>query len=310
MSPLRVAVVGAGPAGIAAAVQLRRHGLIPLVFERNEPGGLLREARLVENYPGFPAGVSGERLAASMVKHLETAEIEVIRDEVTWLGPSDGVRSGGSTAFVVRTDRASVQADAAIVASGTEPVADHGIAVSDAASRRVVRSVLPLVGAVGERIVIVGGGDAAFDYAVRLSAANDVTVLIRSGEAACIQALRESAEAQGRFRVLLNTRVRSIEETPGGKLAVAAQCGTGLLDLTADHALLAVGRMPSLKFVSSELLTECDGWDGSGEPGRLFLAGDVANGIFRQASIAVGQGVACAMRVAAAVRVAPGGARR
>ena len=54
-----VTIIGAGPAGLAAAIQLRRFGVTPLVLEGDEIGGLLRNANLVENYPGFPGGISG-----------------------------------------------------------------------------------------------------------------------------------------------------------------------------------------------------------------------------------------------------------
>jgi thioredoxin reductase len=54
-----VAIIGAGPAGIAAAIQLKRFNIEPIVFEQDEIGGLLRNAHLVENYPGFPAGIAG-----------------------------------------------------------------------------------------------------------------------------------------------------------------------------------------------------------------------------------------------------------
>ena len=62
-----VLIVGAGPAGLAAAMQLRRYGLNPLVFERAKVGGLLWNANLVENYPGFPAGLPGPALTPYLV---------------------------------------------------------------------------------------------------------------------------------------------------------------------------------------------------------------------------------------------------
>ena len=56
-----VIIIGAGPAGVAAAIQLKRSGLKPIVFEKDRIGGLLANANLVENYPGFPDGLSGWR---------------------------------------------------------------------------------------------------------------------------------------------------------------------------------------------------------------------------------------------------------
>ncbi|HHI03008.1 MAG TPA: FAD-dependent oxidoreductase, partial [candidate division Zixibacteria bacterium] len=56
MRPNEVIIIGAGPAGIAAAIQLKRSGLNPAIFEKKKIGGLLNNANLVENYPGFPGG--------------------------------------------------------------------------------------------------------------------------------------------------------------------------------------------------------------------------------------------------------------
>src|SRR4030042_7192079 len=57
-----IIIIGAGPAGLAAAIQLKRYGIRPLLFERAVVGGLLRNANLVENYPGFPRGITGPGL--------------------------------------------------------------------------------------------------------------------------------------------------------------------------------------------------------------------------------------------------------
>ena len=72
-----VVVVGAGPAGISASIQLKRSGIEPLLLEKDETGGLLLNANLVENYPGFPDGVSGEILAEIFSKHLKKVGVEL-----------------------------------------------------------------------------------------------------------------------------------------------------------------------------------------------------------------------------------------
>ena len=68
--PVDAVVIGAGPCGVAAALQLKRSGVRTLLFEEQSVGGLLRNANLVENYPGFPKGISGRRLCALMEEHL------------------------------------------------------------------------------------------------------------------------------------------------------------------------------------------------------------------------------------------------
>ena len=77
-----VAVIGAGPAGIAASIYLKRAGLDVTLFEKDEIGGLLLNAYLVENYPGFPLGIEGKQLCRLMKRHLKKWNIKPIKKEV------------------------------------------------------------------------------------------------------------------------------------------------------------------------------------------------------------------------------------
>ncbi|MGE5123202.1 MAG: FAD-dependent monooxygenase, partial [Acidobacteriaceae bacterium] len=67
----QVIIIGAGPAGLAAAIQLKRYGVQTRLFERKKAGGLLHNANLVENYPGFPQGIAGPALVDLFVRHAE-----------------------------------------------------------------------------------------------------------------------------------------------------------------------------------------------------------------------------------------------
>ncbi len=77
-----VVIIGAGPAGIAAAIQLRRYDIEPPLFEQEQVGGLLRNAHLVENYPGFPEGITGPELASLMRDHLGLSGVEARHERV------------------------------------------------------------------------------------------------------------------------------------------------------------------------------------------------------------------------------------
>src|SRR4030067_2642076 len=80
-----VIIIGGGPAGIAAAIQLKRYGLAPLIFEREALGGLLRNANLVENYPGFPGGISGMKLVGLLEQQARAFGLRVTYAEVARL---------------------------------------------------------------------------------------------------------------------------------------------------------------------------------------------------------------------------------
>jgi thioredoxin reductase len=175
------------------------------------------------------------------------------------------------------------------------------------------------------RVAVVGGGDAAFDYAVGLSRHNDVTVLIRSDTVRCIPLLRERALAADSIEILWSTAVLSVVLGSDDPLRLVCDSDGSEYVLPCDYAILAVGRKPDLAFLSPELQrrahefehgargfpgcarglqrTGCDHVrHGPQHDGRLFFAGDVVGGRCRQAAIAVGQGAMCAMQVAAVLQ--------
>jgi len=97
MNTQDVAIIGAGPGGIAAAIQLQRYGLRPMLLEKDRIGGLLVNAHWVENYPGFPQGISGIDLARLFQTQLEEIGATVSFEEVRRLDCEDG--------FVIQTSK-------------------------------------------------------------------------------------------------------------------------------------------------------------------------------------------------------------
>jgi len=109
-------IIGAGPAGIAAAIYLKRAGVDPVLFEKNEnSGGLLQNADWVENYPGFPDGISGMNLINLFRKQLERMNIKVINQEVT------DIQYDEKNHFVVSTNKTRMECRSVIAATGTYP---------------------------------------------------------------------------------------------------------------------------------------------------------------------------------------------
>lgn len=271
-------IVGAGPAGIAAAIQLRRYGIEPVLLEKDSVGGLLWNAHLVENYPGSPEGISGPDLVRLFEQHLSAAHVEVIKREVTALDHEDG-------SFIVETTQGSIRARTVIVASGTRAVKMDDLALPEGVADRVFSEVYPLRDTVDATVAIVGAGDAAFDYALNLAARNDVVILNRGTIRSCLPLLYERVSSSPRITYREETRLTDVAIDPKGGLLLT--CG-GEPPMRADYLLIAIGRQPDDGYISDRLCV-----DG------LFFAGDVRNGTFRQTAIAVGQGVLAAMRVAA-----------
>src|SRR4030042_3304639 len=114
MEIYEVVIIGAGPAGISAALQLKRYGIDTALLERGDTGGLLRNANLVENYPAFPQGISGAELVQRLVEHLQCAAVKVTRAEVRAVSYQAGI-------FQISTTTGDFQASVLVIATGTKP---------------------------------------------------------------------------------------------------------------------------------------------------------------------------------------------
>ena len=293
----RVAVIGAGPAGIAAAVQLKRFGLEPLLFEKQETGGLLRNANWVENYPGFPNGISGPDLAAKMKTHLEVLDIPVLRQEVVQLD-----FDVSTDTFKLVTGEEEYSAGFVVVASGTRPYRlRQAEDLSSHERQKIFYEVHPIAGCRNKHIVIVGAGDAAFDYALNLAdtATNRITIIYRGTEIKGLPLLHARSLEKDNITLLEQSEILSIGQGAADALRLKIQRLGGRIRVDCDYVLAAVGREAEKEYFSSLLL---DIEEELVMREMLLPVGDVKNGLLRQASIAAGNGVEAAMRVYRAIK--------
>jgi thioredoxin reductase len=309
MTNSNILIIGAGPAGLTAAIQLKRLSLASVLLEKDSVGGLLRNANLVENYPGFPNGIPGPKLIALFEKQMRNIGIEVTYGEVIKLDFLDDQ-------FTVEVGRGSISADQGltryppcvtsagalqlyhyvIIATGTKPKAIP-IEIPPQARDRVFSEVYPVLEARDKHVVVIGDGDAAFDYALNLARKNAVTILNRGREASCLPLLWERAQITHRITYLAETVVSGVEaDETGSRLRV--QCvtndPTGHCSLVTDYLLFAIGREPQTDFLSEHVKMQAPALI---ESGKLYFVGDVHNGPFRQTAIAVGDGLRAAMQI-------------
>lgn len=248
----KVAIVGAGPAGMTAALQLRRAGIDFVIFERNEPGGLLLNAGCIENYPGLERPVSGLELVKRFREQMAEHGIEISPFAVDRIGYDGRFITGGAVSKYL------------IIATGTVPKM-----LSDDIGREVYYHIHGLLSVRNEKIAVIGGGDAAFDYALTFASNdNSVTMFIRGEKASCLPLLY----ARARKNRKVDIRFGSVFREEGFKYVVAA-----------------IGREPCLDVLPERLLRE--------PPPGLYLAGDVKRGKDRQLVIAAADGMLAAQDI-------------
>jgi thioredoxin reductase (NADPH) len=283
-----VAIIGCGPAGLSAAIQLKRMGVETLIFEAARVGGLLANAHLVENYPGFPDGISGPDLVSLMKEQLERHDPEVILEEVRrvkW-------QPDGGEGFHIVAESLEVACSILLVASGTKARIPEGLTIPANVSDRVCTEIYPIRDIRGKQILIVGSGDAAFDYALSLAPANRVTVVNRSDQVKCLPLLWGRASKLDSIGYCELTTPIRLEGLGGGCVGVECTSPQGKHVFETDYVLLAVGREPRLDFVSEDIQAAMDSLRRNG---LLHLLGDVGRGNMRQTAIAVGDGVRAAI---------------
>lgn len=279
-------VIGAGPAGLAAALQLIRQGQQPVVLEKARPGGLLHNANLVENYPGFPGGISGPDLVARFLDQAETVGVKITPAEVT---AADFARR----VFRIVTGQGEMRSRILVIASGTNPIPYRDVEIPERVQSRIYYDITPLSGQTGKEILILGAGDAALDYALNLSRSNRVVIYHRGENIKGLQLLWERVKNQ-RIAFLPCRRITEFQWLPEGKFAVTSQHQGQREERTFDYLVPAIGRRPADSFLTQGLRDKTERLQ---QGGRLYFIGDVRNGHYRQTAIAVGDGLRAAMRI-------------
>ncbi|MDD2716653.1 MAG: FAD-dependent oxidoreductase [Candidatus Wallbacteria bacterium] len=278
----QVAVVGAGPAGCAAAIQLTRAGIDTLLVEKAEVGGLLCNAGLIENYPGFPEGIRGLEMAGFLKLQLRRLGVRLLRDEII------SVRTSGG--FMLQGNLHEIESKYLILATGTRP-ADPGINVPAIIRRFVDSEIRPALKCSDRTIAIVGAGDAAFDYALNFSRKNRVILISRSGTDRCLPILKKRVTANDRIELLRETSILRIDKGRLKKISLGLKSQSGSSIMEVDLLIFAIGRIPE------DRLLQGWNWKKKLEEGKLFQAGDLINGLHRQAVIAAGDGMKAALSI-------------
>lgn len=293
-----VVIVGAGPAGLAAALYTGRARLSTLVLEKGVPGGQILLTDWVENYPGFPSGVAPFDLMQSFRTQAEKFGARIESDEARAIA-----RSGGS--FFVKGHEREYEARAVILATGSA-YRRLGVPGEERLIGSGVSYCATCDGAffAGQDIAVVGGGDNALKEALFLTKfARTLTLIHRRDKFRGEKIYQERVAANEKIRVLFDTVVDSVEGAGKVEALAIRNTKTGAassLDVTG--LFISIGTEPQTAFVRGFL--ELNEWEqvkvdldmASSVPG-VFAAGDVSDACPKQIATAVGTGVHAALSV-------------
>lgn len=295
-----VIMIGAGPSALAAAVYTTREDIDTVLYEKGVIGGLAAITDQVDNYPGFPDGIEGLKLAGQLEKqaerfgaHIEFGDVSAIRDEA-------GVK-------VVTVDGSDVRAHAVLIATGSD-YNKLGIPGEAEYYGRGVHYCATCDGAFyrDKRLVVVGGGNSAVQEALFLTRyTTQIDLLVRSTLKAS-EVLQRDLEEQvkaGAITVHLGTTPTEIVTTDGRvtSVAVLKDGQPGVID--TDGVFVFVGLKPNTQFLAgSGIELDEQGLIKTGQhlettmPG-VFASGDVRSGATMQIASAVGEGATAALSI-------------
>lgn len=281
-----VIIIGAGPAGLSTAIQLSRFNIEPVLLEKEKVGGLLRNANLVENYPGFPEGIPGPKLVELFERQLKKAGVRVHFEEALEIVYRNEV-------FLVNTNKRTITCRILVIASGTKARKLSNLEISADIENRIFYEIHPLTQVANEKIAIIGSGDIAFDYALNLSKKNKIIILNRGKKVKCLPLLWERAIGTEKISYEEDTQVRKIK-CQDDKLILTCYNSVGKWKMNISYLVVAIGREPYLDFLSEDLKKSLEKLQ---KTKVLYMIGDVKNGIYRQTAIAVGDGIKVAMEI-------------
>ena len=296
MTEVELIIVGGGPAGLTSAIYSARALIDTLVIEKMLPGGQPVLTTFIENYPGFPEGISGPELAERLESQAGKFGAKIITSR-----PVLNI-SRREEGFEIKTEMESFLGKAVIVATGTSPRKLNVPGEEEFTGRGVSYCAVCDGAFYRDRVVaVVGGGDSAMDESIYLTRfASKVFVIHRRNQLRAEKILQERAFSNPKISFIWDTVVQSIEGDRKVELLKLKNVKTGeISELKVDGIFVYIGSTPNSSMVKDLVDLDENGFiitDNcmkTSVPG-LFAAGDVRNTSFRQLATAIGDGAIAA----------------
>ncbi|MCY6493210.1 thioredoxin-disulfide reductase [Leptolyngbya sp. GGD] len=296
-------IIGSGPAGYTAAIYAGRANLKPLVFEGFQagglPGGQLMTTTEVENFPGFPQGITGPQLMTQMKAQAERWGAELVTEDVLSVDFS-------TRPFKIRAETREVAAHSVVIATGATAKrlglpSEHEFWSRGISACAICDGATPIFR--GVPLVVIGGGDTAAEEAIYLTKYGDhVNLLVRSDVMRASKAMQDRVLSNPRITVHWNSEAIDVvgdEKHMTGVKIRNRQTGEESI-IEAKGLFYAIGHTPNTALFKGQIELDEVGYiktHGSVETNLegVYAAGDVQDHEFRQAITAAGTGCMAAM---------------
>jgi thioredoxin reductase (NADPH) len=289
-------IIGGGPAGLTAGIYATRAKLNTVLLERLNVGGLVATTDWVENYPGFPEGISGAELTKKMEEQAVKFGTEIVSfKEVDSADLKGKIKT-------IKVDQEEYQTKAVIVASGTEPK-KLGIPGEEEFKGRGVSYCATCDGAFfqGKDIVVIGGGSSGIQEGLFLTRfVNKITVVEFMPHLNAEKILHERAEKNEKFKFFLNHMATSINgKNQVESVTIKDRKTNEEKTIQCSGVFVYVGWDPKTEFLKGQVELDKWGYVVAGEdtktstPG-VFVVGDVRQKELRQITTAVSDGTVAA----------------
>ena len=288
-------IIGAAPAGLTAGLYAARARLKTVLLERLSPGGQIITTDMVENYPGFPDGISGFELVDRMRRQAERFGLEILIQDVRQLILSREKK-------VVITDSSQYEAKAVILACGATP-RKIGIEGEESLTGKGVSYCATCDGPFfrDQEVAVIGGGDTAVEEALFLTKfVSKVHLIHRRDELRATKLLRERAITSEKINLIwdtIPTRIKGNTVVEGIDLKNVKTGGES--HLPVEGVFVFIGYSPNNELFNGQLELDEQGFVLTNDdmetsiPG-VFAAGDIRSKLLRQVVTAVGEGATAA----------------
>ena len=298
---VRCLILGSGPAGYTAAIYAARANLEPVLYEGMEPGGQLTTTTDVENFPGYPEGVTGPQMMEDLKKQAERYGTEVLT------GRGTAVDFSTHPLKVTIDDEHVIEADTVIISTGA--TAKYlGLEDETKYSGQGVSACATCDGFFyrKKKVAVVGGGDTACEEATYLSGlADKIYMIVRKPYLRASEIMKERVMNNPKIEILFEHNAVGLFGNNGVEgahlIKRMGEQDEEKIDIAIDGFFLAIGHKPNTEIFKNYIELDNVGYIKTEHPSTrtniegVFACGDVADPIYRQAVTAAGTGCRAAM---------------